>query len=121
MSQKYSHLTPLTESYISTRSSRQRPHKRKKSDDDNGENKFIDARESRKILKIRQELAEEEQLLSEPNAASNSIFSKRTDVNNFTLDVAQSSVDPYEEEDDDDEWEDDAEDQSHEEVHIFRI
>lgn len=119
MSQKFSHLTPLTESYISTRSSRQRPQKRKKSDDDNGENKFIDARESRKILKIRQQLAEEEQLLSEPNAASDSIFSKRTEVNNVALNIAQSSIDLYEE--DDDEWEDDAEDQSHEEVHFFRI
>ena len=113
MSQKYSHPTPLTESYISTASLKQRPQKRKKSEEDNGENKYIDARESRKILKIRQELAEEEQLLSESKAASDPIFPERIDNNNTALDIPHSSSDAYEE---DDEWEDDADDQSDGEV-----
>ena len=118
MSQKYSHSTPLTESYISTGSFKQRPQKRKNSDDDKSENKFLDARESRKILKIRQELAEEEHSISEPKAASDSIFSKRTGINNTALEVTQSSSDAYEE---DDEWEDDAEDHYDEEVNVSEL
>ena len=114
MSQKYTHPTPLIESYISSGSLKQKPQKRKKLEDEGHENKFIDARESRKILKVRQELAEEEQLHYEKKITTDQKNLVQTEINNTALDLAENSSDAYD--DDDDGWEDDAEDQLHEEV-----
>ena len=113
MSQKYTHLTSLTDSYISTGSLKQKSLKRKKIGDENPDSNFIDARESRKILKVRQELAEEEQLQHEQNLAASEKFPTQNTLDGITLEAAEGFSDAF---DDEDEWEDDAGDQIDEEV-----
>ena len=113
MSQRKSHSIPLSEEYQSGGLLKPKSPKRKRNENDHHEKEnFIDAKASHKILKIRQELAQEE-LDQAIGTTTNSTFS-------FTLDSSiangSSSENVDEIYDDDEAWEDDSEDLNNEEV-----
>lgn len=63
---------PLEDDLVATGPLRTKPGKRKSRDDDGTEDKFVDSKASRKILRIGQELADEDeegQVIAKPNTA----------------------------------------------------
>ena len=101
---------PLTEEYAPSHPFKQKSAKRKKpSEEDRDEEHFIDSKASRKILKIGQELADEDQ--EEANARRNA---QRPPVNPaFTFDLRLGEDEVEEDElgeyDDDEAWGDEEE------------
>jgi essential nuclear protein 1 len=106
------HRNPLAEDLIATGPLRPQSKKRKASKrGDDVEIGFVDARSSRKILKIGQELAEEEEEGAKPPVPSTAFtFESRFNASSDVEDDA-----PYE---DAEKWEDGDEEDLREAVHI---
>lgn len=87
---------PLSDDILATGPLRTTPKKRKARRHEDGEDRFVDASSSRKILKIGQDLAEEEQEATEaakPNPAF--AFESRTDEHASEDDAAFQDDDPW--------------------------
>ncbi|MCJ1432741.1 snoRNA-binding rRNA-processing protein [Xylographa pallens] len=73
-SKQFRHQKPLADDLVTTGLLRTRSKKRKAHREDDGVDTFVDSKSSRKILKIGQELAEEDQQESKPHVAPNTAF-----------------------------------------------
>ncbi|MCJ1381846.1 snoRNA-binding rRNA-processing protein [Xylographa soralifera] len=75
-SRQFRHQKPLADDLVTTGPSRTRSKKRKAHREDDARDTFVDSKSSRKILKIGQELAEEDQLASKPHAPNTAFTSE---------------------------------------------
>jgi essential nuclear protein 1 len=109
----YRHQAPLADELITTAPLKNKSKKRKARRDDEGEG-YVDSKSSRKILKIGQELVEEDQENSK-SGVPNSAF---TFESRFDASSEASEDEPYD--DQDDAWADEEEEIVEEIVRIYR-